>query len=147
MGEALKARYSLNNAVVIPSNFTDSDLIRSVISQRAADCILSLISENDYSNIAFTWGRTLFDIISQLDIAKNDGLTAVPLVGAGDRTAPYYMINEMVRIAADRLGAAPVYAYIPVHPESREDAMLFKKPQHIEICRRCGMISVLRWLE
>ncbi len=127
MGEELKQCYSLNNAIVVPSNFEDGYLIRSVIAQKAVTYIEKLLKENEYSTIAFSWGRTIYEVISQLMLGDNSELTVMPLLGGSDKTAPYYMINEMVRVAADRLGASPVYAYIPVNPESDEDAQLFKK--------------------
>ncbi len=127
MGEQLKSIYSLKNAIVVPSDFEDGKLIRSVLSQKAAVYIEELLRRNEYSNIAFSWGRTVYEIIDQLPIMENENLTAIPLVGASGKTAPYYMINEMVRVAAHRLSASPIYAYIPVHPESEEDADLFKK--------------------
>ena len=127
MAEIFKIRFGLQNAVVIPSEFEDDDLIRSIITKRAAEYIQNILADGEYKNIAFSWGGTIYETIFQLENIQTDGVTVFPLVGAGNKAAPYYMINEMVRIAADRLCAIPLYAYIPAHPESSEDAELFKK--------------------
>lgn len=124
IGNALVEKYNLKNAAVVPGNF-DDDILRSVLTQRACRYILEKIG-NGNVNIGISWGRTVFNVVEYMDTVECENINIFPLIGASTKTAPYYMVNEMVRNLCDKLSATSIYAYVPANPESKKDAKLFK---------------------
>ena len=100
---------------------------RSIIAQKAVEHINSLISSGN-SNIGISWGRTVYSFI-KIFISENhtNQLNVFPLVGASNENAPYFMINEMVRIFSEKTKAKPTFIYIPVNPGSSEEYGLFSR--------------------
>ncbi len=126
MSDRLKKEYGLKNAIVVPCRFQNDELIRNALSQSASDFLRAVMREK-FKNIALSWGRTVYNIVINMEDFETKGVVIFPLVGSTDRTAPYYMINEMVRMLANNLDASPIYAYIPAHPETPEDRDLYMK--------------------
>ena len=131
MSSLLARRYHLTCARVIPCQFEDSDLIASVLGQYAAGYVLKKM-ESGSRHIGISWGRTIYQMVTNLSVSHCDSATIFPLVGASSKAAPYFMINEMVRLVAGAANATPVYAYIPADTGSREDAALFKRTSTYE---------------
>ncbi len=126
LSERLARRFGLAAAVVVPSKVDDSSLIPSVLSQYAARHVYTLV-EQGAERIGLCWGRTMYRMIHEFPESHFGHAAVFPLIGASSRTAPYFMLNDMVRCLADRMNAAPVYAYIPADPESEEDEALFRR--------------------
>jgi len=120
-------RFKIKNAVTVPSDFDDDSMNRTIIAQKAVEHINSLISSGN-SNIGISWGRTVYSFI-KIFISENHNnqLNVFPLVGASNENAPYFMINEMVRIFSEKTKAKPTFIYIPVNPGSSEEYGLFSR--------------------
>jgi DNA-binding transcriptional regulator LsrR (DeoR family) len=123
----LEETFNINKAIVLPGNFTDESLTRSIIAQRATEYISRLIDQKTL-NIGLSWGRTVYNFIQFFEgIEKCRELNIFPLVGASSEAAPYFMVNEMIRVFAEKLHAKPNFIYSPVNPGSSEEYGLFSR--------------------
>lgn len=122
----IKNKYRIPQVKVIPCSVQSSSLITSILGQSAGKYIVELV-ESGISRIGLSWGRTVFHAVNNMPSSYCEGAVFFPLVGASNQTAEYFMINEIVRRAADALNAMPAYAFIPADPGSKEDAALFKR--------------------
>lgn len=125
LADDLCAMFKLQHAIVVPCKFTEPDLITSVLAQYAGSYIDELVSKG-YSNVGVSWGRSVYSTIANLQPNYHEDAVIFPLLGASNRTAEYFMVNEMVRKAANAFGATPFYTYIPADPGSEHDYDLFR---------------------
>lgn len=126
LSERMAQKFGLEAAVVVPSKVDDSSLIPPVLAHYAARHVYSIVDAGA-ERIGLCWGRTLYRMVQEFPDSHFAHACVFPLIGASSRTAPYFMLNDMVRCLADRMNAAPVYAYIPADPSSPEDAALFRR--------------------
>lgn len=125
LSEDMEKTFNIKKAVTVACDFKNEQLIREVIAQRAVehvrDCILM-----GCRKIGLSWGRTIYGFIDKFDaFAANNELKIFPLVGASDKAAPYFMINEMVRRFAEKVGGEPIFINIPVNPGSDKEYKIF----------------------
>lgn len=131
LSQQLVQKFNLSHGTVIPCRFADTGMITTVLAQYAGQYVVNLI-EQGAINIGLSWGRTMYQTILNMPSAHCENAVFFPLVGASNRTAEYFMINEMVRKAADTVNASPSYAYIPADPGSSEDVALFRRTSTYE---------------
>ena len=127
LSKDLVKKFNIKNAVTVPSDFNDDSLIRNVIAQKAVEHIATYLSE-DCKSVGISWGQTVYSFIQLYNvIGNNTGLNLFPLLGASNEAASYFMINEMVRVLAEKTGGKPNFIYIPVNPGSSEEYGLFSR--------------------
>ena len=121
LSEELVNKFNIKNAVTIQSDFNDDALNRSVIAQKAVEHIAAYLAAG-CKNVGISWGQTVYNFIQLYNlIGSNDCLSMFPLIGASNEAAPYFMVNEMVRVLAEKTGGKPHFIYIPVNPGSSEE--------------------------
>lgn len=125
LADRLCEKYSLQHAVVVPCRFSEQDLVTSVLAQYAGNYIDELLSSGCV-NVGISWGRSVYSTIANLQPGYHEDVTFFPLLGASNKTAEYFMVNEMVRKAAAAFNATPFYTYIPADPGSEHDYDLFR---------------------
>ncbi len=74
--------------------------------------------------VGLAWGRTCLEFVNACDgpLAVKD-FSVVPLIGGSAQRAPYFQINEMVRLLADSCGGSPFFIHAPAlvaGPEERD---------------------------
>lgn len=135
LSKRLAHRFHLQNTLVAPCRFEDPILISNMLAQYAGEYLVEQI-ERGARNIGLSWGRTVYRTVLNMPAAHCEDAVVFPLAGASNQTAEYFMINEIVRRAADTICAVPAYAYIPADPGSKEDAALFRRTSTYETIAR-----------
>jgi len=124
LGEKLQVLFGLQKALVVPCGFDEPDLVASALAPYAGEYLLVLMAQG-LKRIGLSWGRTLYRSLSSVPLSHFEDTLVYPLVGSSNRTAKYFMINDMVRRLSIQLNSASAYAYIPADPGN--DSMLFKR--------------------
>jgi DNA-binding transcriptional regulator LsrR (DeoR family) len=109
---SLASFYPATDFVVIPSSSRDPDAQRKLVAQRAADILARILKRGETLGLA--WGRTTFELVRAFQPQEPRlELSVVPLIGGSHQTAPYFQINEMVRLFAEKAGGAPSFIHAP----------------------------------
>jgi DNA-binding transcriptional regulator LsrR (DeoR family) len=125
----LKEKYKLKAIAIAPGTYHNDEVLRYMIAQRAVALIKSLLTK-EYRKVALSWGRTIYAMINEFpDKEIFSGCEILPLFGATDNTAPYFTINELVRVFAEKIHGTPRFIYLPVSPADREDYLHYTKIQ------------------
>jgi DNA-binding transcriptional regulator LsrR (DeoR family) len=125
----LQEKYRLKTVAIAPGNYYNDEILRYLIAQRAVMVLKPLLT-NDCRKIALSWGRTIYAMINQFpDKEVFSDCEILPLFGATDNTAPYFMINELIRIFAAKIHGTPRFIYLPVSPAGKEDYIYYTKIQ------------------
>jgi len=112
----------LERVVVVPGNFSEYELIRRVIAQRACDYLEELLCVGNFRRIGLSWGRTVRDMVTQLPQICTEGRAeVVPLLGSTDNSIPYFMINDMAREFACKINGVTRQIFLPLDAECSED--------------------------
>lgn len=125
----LIARFGLKSAIVVPGNLKDDAVIRHEISRVSTPLVLDIM-KTGIKNIAFSWGRSVFDFIKYFPEGEIfTGVNIFPAMGASNNAASYYMINEMVRDFAEKIQAKPNFIFLPLNPETHDDYLHYTSTQ------------------
>ncbi|MDR0718037.1 MAG: MarR family transcriptional regulator [Treponema sp.] len=117
----LRDKYKLKAAVIASGHYYNEDVLRYLIAQKAVDVLKPLLIK-ECRRVALSWGRTVYALINQFpDKEIYSDSEILPLFGTSDNTAPYFMINELVRVFAEKIHGTPRFIYLPVSPADRED--------------------------
>jgi DNA-binding transcriptional regulator LsrR (DeoR family) len=117
----LKEKYKLKKVAITAGSYYNDEIIRYLIAQQGVE-ILKPLLKGDCQKIALSWGRTIYAMINQFP--EKEVFTdceVFPLFGATDHTAPYFMINELIRVFAEKIHGIPRFIYLPVSPANEED--------------------------
>jgi DNA-binding transcriptional regulator LsrR (DeoR family) len=122
LSKKLEASYPGIDFIVIPTSSRDPDALRKLVAQRAADLLCRIMKDGQAVGLA--WGRTCLELVNACDgpVAARD-ISIVPLIGGSAQRAPYFQINEMVRLLADKCGGSPFFIHAPAlvsGPEERD---------------------------
>jgi deoxyribonucleoside regulator len=97
---------------VIPTSSRDATVRRKLVAQRAADILARALKGDEVVGLA--WGRTCHELVHAFrPIEGKLNLKVIPLIGGSTQTAPYFQINEMVRVLAQRGGGTPFFIHAP----------------------------------
>jgi DNA-binding transcriptional regulator LsrR (DeoR family) len=108
----LASVYPRTSFTVIPTSSRDATARRKLVAQRAADILARTVAEDEVVGLA--WGRTCHELVHAFrPIEGKLNLKVVPLIGGSSQTAPYFQINEMVRLLAQRAGGTPFFIHAP----------------------------------
>jgi DNA-binding transcriptional regulator LsrR (DeoR family) len=120
LSRRLSSHYPRTRFTVIPTSSRDSAARRKLVAQRAADILASSLEGGEVLGLA--WGRTCLELVHAFRPAGEKlNLSIVPLVGGSSQTAPYFQINEMVRVLAERAGGTPFFIHAPALVSGREE--------------------------
>jgi deoxyribonucleoside regulator len=123
----LKEKYKLKGVAITPGNYYNDEVIRYLIAQRGVEILKPLLTK-DCKRVALSWGRTIYSMINQFPEKEIfSDCEVLPLFGTTDNTAPYFMINELVRVFAEKIYGIPRFIYLPVSPVNREDYLHYTK--------------------
>jgi deoxyribonucleoside regulator len=127
------AFYPKTDFIVIPTSSRDPDAQRKLVAQRSADILTKILKEGETLGLA--WGRTCLELVQALQPQESPKeISVVPLIGGSYQTAPYFQINEMVRLLAERVGGSPSFIHAPALVSDRaEKEMYFNSSSMQEI--------------
>ncbi len=94
LGEQLKRKYGLREAIVIPSEDDETSLL-SRIGAAAADLTSSML--HDGIQIGIAWGTTLYQMVHQIQPAQLSGANVIQLMGGFGAENPHYDGSELAR--------------------------------------------------
>lgn len=112
LSRLLASFYPKTDFVVIPTSSRDPDAQRKLVAQRSADILAKILKKGETLGLA--WGRTAFELVHAFQPQEPKlELSVVPLIGGSHQTAPYFQINEMVRLLAEKAGGSPSFIHAP----------------------------------
>ncbi|HET6438097.1 MAG TPA: sugar-binding domain-containing protein [Anaeromyxobacter sp.] len=121
LSRRLSTLHPATRFTVIPTSSRDPTARRKLVAQRAADMLARSLEGGEVVGLA--WGRTCLEFVQSFRPAGDDRLefSIVPLIGGSSQTAPYFQINEMVRVLAERSGGTPYFIHAPALVTDREE--------------------------
>jgi deoxyribonucleoside regulator len=120
LSRALGARYPRTTFTVIPTSSRDAAARRKLVAQRTADLLVRSLKGGEVLGLA--WGRTCYELVNAFRHGEGRlDLSIVPLIGGSSQTAPYFQINELVRVLADRAGGTPYFIHAPALVADRKE--------------------------
>jgi deoxyribonucleoside regulator len=120
LSHALAARFPKTRFTVIPTSSRDATARRKLVAQRAADLLARSLSGEEVVGLA--WGRTCHELVNAFrPVGERLRLSVVPLIGGSSQTAPYFQINELVRVLAERAGGTPYFIHAPALVADRKE--------------------------
>jgi deoxyribonucleoside regulator len=121
---ALGSRYPKVTFTVIPTSSRDPTARRKLVAQRAADILARSLKGGEVLGLA--WGRTCLELVNAFHpVDERLRLSVVPLIGGSSQTAPYFQINELVRVLAERGGGTPYFIHAPALVADRKERDLY----------------------
>ncbi len=125
------AHYPKTAFTVVPTSSRDPAARRKLVAQRAADLLARSLKGNEVLGLA--WGRTCLELVNAFRPADAKlALTIVPLIGGSQQTAPYFQVNEMVRVLAERAGGTPWFIHAPAMVSGREERDLHLRSSSLQ---------------
>lgn len=123
----LRNFYNLRGGIIIPDASTEN-----VTNERIAASILDFILNFSPRtvNIGFGWGYLIGIFVKALenaDVQQQLDATVFPLIGNSSVSNRDYHSNEIVRVFAEKTGAAPIYLHAPAFFESEQEMRLFQE--------------------
>lgn len=126
LANEIKSLFGLSECVIVPTAVQDSNTLRKLIAQRTTDIFNTEIQNGD--TVGLDWGRTCYEFVSYY---KPDqllkGTSIIPLIGGSNQNAPYFQLNEMVRLFAEKLNGSPYFIHAPALTSSYDEQELFLK--------------------
>jgi DNA-binding transcriptional regulator LsrR (DeoR family) len=120
LSRQLASHYPRTSFTVIPTSSRDGTARRKLVAQRAADILAGSLKGDEVLGLA--WGRSCLELVHAFrPLGEKLNLSIVPLIGGSSQTAPYYQINEMVRVLAERAGGVPFFIHAPALVADREE--------------------------
>ncbi len=124
LSQELKALFGLKDCFIVPTAVQDESTLRKLVAQRAVAVFNQEIEENNIVGMA--WGRVIYQFISYYKPEKAlKGIKLVPLIGGSNQSAPYFQINEMIRVLGEKLDGQPYFIHAPAVTQSAEEKELF----------------------
>lgn len=124
LSRALAAHFPRATFTVIPTSSRDATARRKLVAQRTADLLARNLGGGEVVGLA--WGRTCHELVHAFRRAgERLDLGVVPLIGGSSQTAPYFQINELVRVLAERAGGTPFFIHAPALVADRKERDLY----------------------
>jgi deoxyribonucleoside regulator len=134
LSRRLAAFYPKTTFTVVPTSSRDHDALRKLVAQRAADLLARSLREGDVLGLA--WGRTCLELVHAFRPKDRLDVSVVPLIGGSFQTAPYFQINELVRVLADRSGGTPYFIHAPALVTDRKERDLYLASSAVQPVRQ-----------
>lgn len=126
----LVERFGLDNAVVVPAS-NQGGLTRQILLAAGA---LELLKKYPHKMkyVGLGWGRSVFAFIEAIEhsgLLFDTTVELLPLIGGSGQTLEVFQLNEMVRRAAQALGARASLLHVPaLVSDDRVRTMLLEEP-------------------
>ncbi len=132
LADELKSLFGLKYCVIVPTTVQDPNTLRKLVAQRAVEIFNQKVADRD--NVGVAWGRTCYDFISYYkpDKAHKD-VNIIPLTGGSNQTAPYYQLNEMVRLFAEKINGTPYFIHAPALTVSNQEQEMFMNSSSMQL--------------
>ena len=111
--QLLMEHFKLENAIVLNNHMMSHDQTIHALGKLGAEYIDSVISED--SIVGILWGKTLFNVINQLNPRNKKPITAVQVLGAAAKDNPLADSPELIRKFANIYGGKYKYLYAPLY--------------------------------
>lgn len=122
----LQSLFGLKKCLIVPTAVQDANTLRKLVAQRTVAVFNEEV--NDQDTVGVAWGRTCFEFISYYKPVKAlKDISIVPLIGGSNQTAPYFQLNEMVRLFTEKINGNPYFIHAPALTASKEERELFMK--------------------
>lgn len=108
-----KKHFNLKEAIILKVNNNDVISISQTIGKTAADYIQSIINEN--STIGLTWGKTLYQVISNIKPQKKLPLTIVQPFGTSGKKNITMDTPSLVHLLSSKYDANYRLLYAPLY--------------------------------
>jgi len=111
----IEDRYGLKEAIVyfnsdIPKS--NEQLVFKKVGSLGAEYIKRIMSNN--INIAITWGKTLYNVIKEIEIDKKHEINVFSTLGGVGLTRAEYQNNNLVKMLSDKIGGDHYQLYLPL---------------------------------
>jgi DNA-binding transcriptional regulator LsrR (DeoR family) len=124
LSRKLASRYPKVSFTVVPTSSRDATARRKLVAQRAADILLRGLKGGEV--LGLSWGRTCLELVNAFrPVDEKLRLSVVPLIGGSSQTAPYFQMNELVRVLAERGGGTPYFIHAPALVADRKERDLY----------------------
>jgi DNA-binding transcriptional regulator LsrR (DeoR family) len=131
----LASFYPGTDFIVIPTSSRDPEAQRKLVAQRSADVLAKMLKNGE--TIGLAWGRTSLEFVHAFQQQEpSPDLSVVPLIGGSHQTAPYFQVNEMVRLLAEKVGGAPLFIHAPALANDREERDMYFNSSSMKPIRR-----------
>jgi DNA-binding transcriptional regulator LsrR (DeoR family) len=118
LAAALRERFALRQAVVVPSDPEQSSLGRDRIGAAAARILERTLQDGEIVGVG--WGRTLRAVVEALAPQRQVPFVAVPLLGGLGQVAPSFQVHELAGRLVQAFGGTIVPLYLPaIVPDDR----------------------------
>lgn len=126
LAREVESQFKIKKCIVVPTAVQDASTIRKLVAQRTSEVFNRIIK--DQFTVGIAWGRTCYEFIANYKPEKNlKDVNIVPLIGGSSQTAPYFQLNEMVRLLAEKSNGNPYFIHAPALTSSSEEQELFMK--------------------
>ena len=105
--------FKLENAIVLNNHMMTHDQTIHALGKLGAEYIDSVITQD--SIVGILWGKTLFNVINQLNPQNKKSITAVQVLGAAAKDNPLADSPELIRKFANIYGGKYKYLYAPLY--------------------------------
>jgi len=126
LSSEFKTLFGLKKCLIIPTAVQDPNTLRKLVAQRAIDLFNEEV-RSQYT-VGIAWGRTCYEFVSYYranNVASD--VSIIPLIGGSNQNAPYFQLNEMVRLFAEKMNAVPYFMHAPALTSSVEEKEMFVK--------------------
>jgi DNA-binding transcriptional regulator LsrR (DeoR family) len=143
LSRQLASFYPGTDFIVIPTSSRDPEAQRKLVAQRSADVLAKILKKGETLGLA--WGRTSFELVYAFQPPEPRlELSVVPLIGGSHQTAPYFQINEMVRLLAEKAGGAPSFIHAPALVSDRAERDMYLSSSSMKaICQAWESMDIL----
>lgn len=106
-------QFKLENAIVLNNHMMSHDQTIHALGKLGAEYIDTIITED--SIVGILWGKTLFNVIHQINPQNKKSITAVQVLGAAAKDNPLVDSPELIRRFANIYGGKYKYLYAPLY--------------------------------
>lgn len=109
----LMRHFQLKNAIVLDNHTMSHDETIHSLGKLGAEYVDDVVTEN--SIVGILWGKTIFNVIKQMNPKNKKPITAVQVLGAAAKDNPLIDSPELIRSFANVYGGKYKYLYAPLY--------------------------------
>jgi len=134
LANSLKTKYGLKDARVVATS-SDPEVLKRRIGYSASQLLEECVDAAPNQVLGIGRGSTVYHTVQALPSSnKARPLTVVPMVGGIGLYNPAFQVNEMARLAAERLGGDCIYFHAPYFVTTPEIKKAFLQDETIAQC-------------
>lgn len=115
----LESKFSLKEAVVIPSTDEQNEIIlKQMLGKAGAEYLKRIVKDGDV--VGFAWGTTMAAVANALSDCNSISANIIPLVGGPGNIESEYHVNTIVSKVASAFKAKGHYLYAPAITAEKE---------------------------